>query len=54
VSLIDKGNTNKTVEEIHEYVNSQLPLYKQLSGRIFVIDSFPRTGSGKIKRFELV
>ncbi|CEI93490.1 hypothetical protein RMCBS344292_07722 [Rhizopus microsporus] len=54
VSLIDKGITNKTVEEIYECVNSQLPSYKQLSGRIFVIDSFPRTGSGKIKRFELV
>ncbi|KAG1440500.1 hypothetical protein G6F56_011898 [Rhizopus delemar] len=54
VTLVDKTcNKDKILEEIRQYTEAQLPESQHLHGGIFEIEDFPRTGSGKIQRFEL-
>ena len=40
-------------EQIHEFVNEHLSEYKRLSGGIRIVESIPRTSSGKILRKNL-
>ncbi|CAO3704021.1 unnamed protein product [Rhizopus stolonifer] len=54
VTLVDKTcDKDKILKEIREFTEAQLPESKHLHGGIFEIENFPRTGSGKIQRFEL-
>lgn len=46
----NEKHSEAVAEEIKEYVNSRLPDQKQLRGGLFIVDSFPRTPIGKIKR----
>ena len=40
-------------EQIHEFINEHLSEYKRLSGGIRIVESIPRTSSGKILRKNL-
>ncbi|KAI9282200.1 hypothetical protein BY458DRAFT_497477 [Sporodiniella umbellata] len=54
VTLVEgTADKNMVLKEIKSYTEKQLPESKHLHGGIFEIDTFPRTDSGKIKRFEL-
>ncbi|CAO3661238.1 unnamed protein product [Rhizopus stolonifer] len=54
VTLVNHTTANdKLLQEIQEYTDSQLPENKRLRGGVVELDEFPRTGSGKIQRFEL-
>ncbi|KAG1471911.1 hypothetical protein G6F56_001847 [Rhizopus delemar] len=54
VTLVDNVFDKSTVlNEIKKYTEAQLPESKHLHGGIFELESFPRTESGKIQRFEL-
>lgn len=51
VNLVDGEQYSKKVErELREYADSRLSNEKQLRGGLFIVDSFPRTASGKIQR----
>ncbi|CAO3704020.1 unnamed protein product [Rhizopus stolonifer] len=54
VTLVDNVcNKDTVLNEIKKYTEAQLPESKHLHGGIFELESFPRTESGKIQRFEL-
>ncbi|KAI8352448.1 hypothetical protein EDC96DRAFT_567073 [Choanephora cucurbitarum] len=46
----NEKHSDAVAEEIKEYVHSQLPEHKHLRGGLIIVDSFPRTPIGKIKR----
>ncbi|EPB88333.1 hypothetical protein HMPREF1544_04799 [Mucor circinelloides 1006PhL] len=51
VHLVDGEKYTEEVErELQEYADSRLSDEKRLRGGVFIVDSFPRTASGKIQR----
>ncbi|KAK4887094.1 hypothetical protein RN001_003365 [Aquatica leii] len=51
--VVPKLNTNIDVKSLHYYMSKKVASYKQLKGGIIVVNSLPRTESGKILRKEL-
>jgi 4-coumarate--CoA ligase len=50
--LIVKEAGSRVTEELILDVTSTLPIFKQLRGGIFFVESIPCNGSGKIQRKE--
>jgi acyl-coenzyme A synthetase/AMP-(fatty) acid ligase len=51
VQLVDCEEYSSEIEqEIHDYVDSRVPDERRLRGGVFIVNSFPRTASGKIQR----
>ncbi|KAK4887096.1 hypothetical protein RN001_003367 [Aquatica leii] len=51
--VVPKLNTNIDVKSLHHYMSKKVASYKQLKGGIIVVNSLPKTGSGKLLRKEL-
>lgn len=51
--VIPKANSTVDPKKLDEYVSSKVATHKRLTGGIAVVDSFPKTASGKILRKEL-
>ena len=50
-----KENVNKTIikDRVHKFVNEHVAEYKQLAGGIRIVESIPKSASGKILRKDL-
>ena len=44
---------SRVVENVHNFVNEQVTEYKRLAGGIKIVDSIPKSASGKILRKDL-
>ena len=54
--LVVKENiesSSRVVESVHNFVNEQVTEYKRLAGGIKIVDSIPKSASGKILRKDL-
>jgi len=48
--VVLKEKTPTSIEELNKYINQHVAPFKQLRGGINIIDSIPKTASGKILR----
>ena len=53
VTVEENPNKQLIIDMIHNYVNQRVSEYKQLGGGIRIVESIPRTASGKILRKDL-
>lgn len=51
--VVLKNGTSTKPEQLQEYLTSKVAEYKRLSGGLVVLDSIPKTASGKILRRQL-
>ena len=53
VTVEETANKQLIIDMIHNFVNQRVSEYKQLSGGIRIVESIPKTASGKILRKDL-
>lgn len=53
--VVFKSHSDETtVDDLHEYINARVAPHKKLRGGIKIVDSIPKTNSGKILRREVL
>lgn len=48
--IVPKSKAQVTSEDIREYVAGKVAAYKKLEGGVTILESIPKTASGKIMR----